>query len=127
MKAVLKELVSPDIDFDTYWPKEEDDFGFLLEATIGPDDAEGGHDYQIFVCSPKWLMKHHEKDDLVWGRHMLIAFEYDLKRIKQKIERFCSRCTGNDWAEMAAKIARIARIGLWEFEDYREYEPPTDH
>lgn len=119
MKAQLKEIISPDIDFKTYWPEVEDEFGFLLEATIGPDNDEGGHDYQIFVCTPKWLLKEHKKDDLVWGRHMLIAFDYDLSRIKGKITEYCDQCTGNDWPEIARKLARI---GHWEFEDYRPYE-----
>jgi hypothetical protein len=123
MKAILKDLISPDIDFDTYWPEDENDFGFLLEATIGPDDADGGHDYQIFVCSPMWLLKRHQKDDLVWGRHLLIAFEYDMPRIRRKIEEYCSQCTGKDWMEIAAKVARI---GQWEFEDYTDYEPHTE-
>ncbi|MCE5197984.1 immunity 8 family protein [bacterium] len=73
----------------------------------------------MFVCTPKWLLKQYKKDDLVWGRHMLIAFEYNLQRIRKKIEDYCSRCTGDEWMEIAAKIAMV---GQWEFGEYNEHE-----
>ena len=118
MKAVLKEIISPDIDFKTYWPEDEDDFGFLLEATIGSSDTEGGDYFQIFVCTPKWIQKNHQIDDLIWGRHMLIALKYDLNGIQKKVADYCDQCEGKDWTEIALKLSRI---GFWEFEDYKPY------
>lgn len=115
MRAVLKELMSPDVDLRTYQPEDEEEFGFLLEVTIGPDDAEGGDLFQIIVCSPKWLMKNHKRDDLIFCQHRLIAFEYNLHRIRQKIANYCSTCVGNDWTEI---VAQLQRIGHWEFGDY---------
>lgn len=120
VRAALKELMSPDVDLRTYQPEDEEEFGFLLEATIGPDDVEGGDLFQIFVCSPKWLMKNHKRDDLIFCQHRLIAFECNLRRIEQRIADYCSTCVGKDWMEV---VVQLQRIGEWEFENYKEHEP----
>ena len=42
MQAALKDLYSTDIaDAETYLPDEEDNFGFVLRAMVGPLDGAG--------------------------------------------------------------------------------------
>jgi hypothetical protein len=54
MQAVLKSLHSPDVyDLKTYLPDEEDNFGFLLEASIGSANGEAADIFSIMVCTPK--------------------------------------------------------------------------
>jgi hypothetical protein len=53
----------------------------------------------------------------MWGRHMLIVPDYDLKKIRAIIAQYSISCEGKDW-EAVAKL--LSRIGRWEFEDYRK-------
>ncbi|MGM3186641.1 Imm8 family immunity protein, partial [Musicola paradisiaca] len=51
---MLKNLGVNSADFspETYKPEEGDCFGLWINLCIGPDDQEGGHDYQLFICTP---------------------------------------------------------------------------
>jgi hypothetical protein len=71
------------------------------------------------VCTPDWIKKHYLYQDeslSAWGRHLLIVFHYDHEKIKNKLIQYLDSCTGRDWMEVAQKVARI---GAWEFEDYK--------
>ena len=120
MRARLESLHSPDIDIETYWPEDEKIFGFLVEATIGQEDRRGGDLFQIMVCSPDWLKTQHQDRKAMWGRHMLIVFEYDLDAIKGFINSYVEQCSGDNWLPIAQKLNRVAS---WEFEDYQHYKP----
>ena len=115
MRAHLKHLHSPDVDFRDYWPAKEDNFSFLLQAMIGPEGSDASESFDIVVCTPKWLSANC--NDPMWGRHMMIVPSYDLEKIKQTITSYCSSCVGNDWESIAVLLSRI---GKWEFEDYRK-------
>lgn len=115
MKAKLKRLHSPDVDLNTFCPSEPHNFGFLLQAMIGPADQEGEESFDIQVCTPQWLKSKHSQSDLVFGYHFLFVFEYDLKRIEAKVDKYCERCVGDNWQEIANKLRCI---GKWEFENY---------
>jgi hypothetical protein len=113
MQAVLKGLHSTDLgDVETYMPEEEDNFGFVLRAIIGPLDGEGEESFDIIVCTPKWLMKKYGPSDVLLGLHKLIVFKYDYPRVRGFIEKFLMRCSGNTWEE-------VGLLGQWEFEGYR--------
>ena len=57
MQADLKYVSSIDIDPLSYWPDDEEYFGFFVEAFIGPKGKDSSERFQIFVCSLKWLEK----------------------------------------------------------------------
>jgi len=116
MNAKLKQLYSLDFDLTTYFPPDSYNFGFWLRAMIGPTNQDGEESFDIFICTPEWLKTNHALSDVVWGRHFLIVFEYNLENIKQAISRYCVRCTGSSWQEVAIKLSRM---GYWEFEDYQ--------
>jgi hypothetical protein len=116
MRAILKGISSPDVELATYWPEDESCFGFLIEAQIGPENEKGTDLFQIMVCTPDWIKANYSKRKAVWGRHMLIVFEYDLAEIKSAINRYVERCMADDWHGLALKLSRM---GDWEFEDYQ--------
>jgi hypothetical protein len=118
MRAKLKQLESPDIDLESFWPQNVDSFGFPLRAMIGPEGEDGEESFDFFVCTPDWLKSHHEKTAVIFARHLLIVFEYDISKIRNHISRYCERCIGEDWQDIATKLARVGR---WEFEDYLPY------
>jgi hypothetical protein len=119
MKAIIKNIdLGSNVGFEEYSPDEATCFGVWIFLTAGPDDAEGGHLFDILVCTPDWLKKVYlsQQGGAVWGRHMLIVFRYDPEQIKNEISKYLEQCEGKDFWEMAQKIARI---GFWEFEDYK--------
>jgi hypothetical protein len=84
MRPVIKAIHSPDIfDFSTHVPEDTQNFCFLLEIDVGPADEEGADTFDIVVCTPKWLSEHYNREDILVGRHYLIAFEYNFSRIIQ--------------------------------------------
>jgi len=115
MRAQLKRLHSPDVDLENYWPDDPSCFGFLLQAFIGPEDEQGAESFSFTVCSPRWL-EQNAGENVRFGANHLILTEYDLGKIEQHLNRYCERCVGNSWQEIAAKVAKV---GQWEFEDYR--------
>jgi len=117
MNAALKRLHSPDVhDLRTFVPEVCDDFGFLLQAMIGPAGLDGEESFDIQVCTPKWLGDHHDRSAVVVGRHHLIVFEYNYERLAHFISEYCAKCSGRTWQEIAM---RLGRLGRWEFEEYQ--------
>ena len=118
MRAALRRLHSPDVfDLVNYQPDPADDFGFLLQALVGPEGGVGEESFDFVVCTPKWLERRRKKSDVIFGRHHLIMFEYDYDRLLRTIEHLCDSAEGNSWDEIATKLARF---GKWEFEDYKD-------
>lgn len=117
MKAIIRSYDSPDVfNLEEYHPPSQDVFGFLLELFVGPEDTEWEESFGVMVVSPKWLEANHKHDELIIGRHYLIAFEFNFDRIIGFLRDFVHNCDGSNWEEVAAKVARI---GHWEFEDYQ--------
>ena len=116
MEAVLKGLHSADIDVETYVPDEEDNFGFVLQAMVGPMDEQGAESFDVTVCTPKWLAGRYGTSEILLGLHKLIVFRYDYVRLRQFIEKYLARCSDDSWDKVAHKIGLL---GQWEFEGYR--------
>jgi hypothetical protein len=117
MKAQIQKYHSPDTpDLATYIPKEPDCFAVLLQIMIAPEESEGEESFDVLVCTPKYLEKKLEHGMPLFGRHMLIVKTYSWPQIRHSIEEYCNSLEGQDWSELAAKLARVA---AWEFEDYR--------
>jgi hypothetical protein len=117
MKAEIKYLHSPDVsDLQKYMPDLEDDFGFLVQMIIGPQGNEGEESFDIFICTPKWLMSNYRADDIVFGLHFMIVFEFDYQKIQKKLYEFVESTDGKTWEELCLKIGFI---GKWEFQDYQ--------
>jgi len=117
MQAVLKSLHSPDVyDLKTYLPDEEDNFGFLLEASIGSANGEAADIFSIMVCTPKWLMETYRPSDMMLGLHKIIVFKYDYVQLQHFIEKYLRHCSGDTWEEIARKVSLL---GQWEFENMR--------
>lgn len=120
MRASIRRFHSPDIsDLGTYKPEKADTFGFLLQVIVGPAGLEGEESFDIEVCTPKWLLQNYGQDDIVFGRHHIVVFEYQYDRFVDAITSYVETCEGASWDEVAQKLSEIGR---WEFEDY---SPPA--
>ena len=116
MRAELKRIHSPDVaDLETFRPAKDDDFGLLLQLVVAPKNGEGEESFDTMLCTPKWLIRNHQKSDIVFGRHHLIVFEYNYPEIQNELKRFVESVEADNWDEITTEIGRIGR---WEFEDY---------
>ena len=115
MRAELKELYSLDFDLTSYFPEDPNNFSFWIRAMIGPENEEGSESFDFKVCTPEWLQDNHSSEDVIFGRNLLLVFEYDFDRIQNYLSRYCNKCSGNNWREISTKLSRV---GSWEFEDY---------
>ncbi|WP_458371663.1 immunity 8 family protein [Pseudomonas lactis] len=114
MRAIVKGISNDVFDINTYQPKKSDNFYLNLRVRIGLESSQGADDFELFVCTPKWL------DESLWeprlGRGMLIVREYSLKEIEGFIYDCVSRSEGASWADIAMKLGRVFS---WEFDDYQ--------
>jgi hypothetical protein len=114
--AQLKRLHSPDIQDLRNWIPESKEFAILLQIMAGPEGSPGEESFDVTLCTPAWIKNQVEREGVITGRHLLIIADYDYGQVNGYISRYLTTCTGNTWQEVAAKIARL---GHWEFEDYR--------
>jgi len=120
LQAKLKQVHSPDVwDLQKYQPEVADNFSFLLELSVSTTESEAADNFDIFVCTPEWLKQHHKTDDIVVGRNRLIIFEYNYDRLINFLTKYCSKCSGDTWEEIAEQMSRLAK---WEFEDFHRAE-----
>jgi hypothetical protein len=118
MNAELKRVHSPDIcNLENYHPECSDNFGFLLQAMIGPAGEDGEESFDIEVCTPKWIENNLGVDGVLIGMHYLIVREYNYQNIVHAIEKFLLDCSGTSWSEVSKKVSRL---GSWEFEAYED-------
>lgn len=116
MKPVIKAILSPDIeDLADYLPEEADNFGFLLQLLIGPENEQGMESFQVMVCTPKWFAGRYANDSFVLGRYHLMVFKYDYDALIGFITLNVANSRGENWQEIGNKLSRFA---YWEFEDY---------
>jgi hypothetical protein len=119
MKAELRQLHSPDAPhLEDFVPPNPEDFGMLVEASIGATDEEGEDLFGFIVCTPAWLARQVAQSGYLMVRNHLVVNRYDLELIRGAIQDLCSDATGSDWNSVAKYLARF---GKWEFEDYREF------
>jgi len=117
MKPVLKSIFTyTGQDILEYAPEIKDNFCVLLHITIGPDDQDGGHDYNLRICSPVWLEHTAQHEGAIWGRHLLIAPTFDSVKLRSEIEKIIAYCGRTNWAETSVILSRFF---AWEYEDYQ--------
>jgi|ERR1044071_1200900 hypothetical protein len=116
MRAAIRRLHSPDIDdLARYQPTEPDRFGFLLQIFVGPENGPGEESFDVVVCTPLWILDRYSREEIVEGRHMLVVFEYNYRRLEEFINAKVAHAVGATWEDVAMLLSRLGR---WEFEDY---------
>jgi hypothetical protein len=117
IRVEVKRLHSPDVhDLATYVPDDPENFGILVQVMAGPAGGEGEESFDMVVCTPDWLRNQLGPTDIKMGRHYLLVKQYDFAALARFVKNFAAECSGATWHEAAL---RLARLGKWEFEDYR--------
>ena len=116
MRAELKSLSSSDIDPSTYWPEDNEHFGFALDAVIGVEGEDAGDVFSFLVGTASWLALYRSKfKGCTFGQGTIIVNEYDFATIKALISDLCERTHGVSWEEIAPKLSKF---GSWEYEGF---------
>lgn len=115
VRAEVKGFRSADLDSGR--SEDPTDVHVAIELDVGPADEPGEEQFQIVVISPTALAREVDNSPILIGRHYLIVRELDLPAIRRFLKDRIEAMESDTWPELAA---RIGRLGLWEFEDYRE-------
>jgi hypothetical protein len=100
-------------------PAEPDAFAFVARLYVGPSDGPDEESFDLTVCSPEWLAAQSRNESFIDGRHHVIinADQFDQRRLQRWLEQRVMSVEAATWPEVGE---RLARLGYWEFEDYRE-------
>ena len=101
-------------------PANATDFSVWVTVSVGPIGKINADLFRIEVCTPRNLATQIDEKGPVWGRHKLIVRAFDPAAIILAVQRYLEGCSGADWIEVGSKVARI---GHWEFEDYKPSLP----
>ncbi|MEG3155312.1 Imm8 family immunity protein [Sphingomonas sp. RB1R13] len=115
MNAELRALVTVEHEPIITAQPEADAFCVALRALVGPSGSPGEESFDFSVCSPAWLEAELKSSNMIGGRFLLITRTFDVRRIEDYVRRRIGEATGEDWPEVAGKIARWSH---WELEDY---------
>ena len=102
---------------ESHKPVDSENFSLILRLIVGPRGQPGEESFDITICTPASLAEECAASGFVLGRHRLIVSAHDPSHIMNAVRNLVARCSGLSWAEVGSKLARIA---LWEFEDYQE-------
>ena len=118
MRARVRRFHSPDVDdIESFVPEAPSCFALLWQVIAGPADSDGEESFDIEILTPSALASRLASGSILSGRHKLFVFEYDYDRIASWITKQVENVEAGSWSDVAGKVARI---GLWEFEDYAE-------
>jgi len=113
MKYLLKNIDICGYELEEYPIKDKTFFGLSVYFTIESHEGEGGSDYQVFVCTPKWIEKEVKWRRSMWGKNLLIVDVFDKDIILNAIFGVIHELSKCEKFE-----EKMAQYAQWEFENY---------
>jgi hypothetical protein len=117
MRAQLKSL---DLDPDpATLPGVPAEFALRARMLVGPADGPGEESFDITVCTPEWLAQTCRKVGGIYNplHHLVVDFEeFDKRALHALLAARVQEVQADTWTTVGE---RLARLGYWEFEDYR--------
>ena len=117
MRASVLSIESYDVPDLESWRPRGDDWSLGVTVLAGPYGEPGEESFDITVCGPGWIANQARAERIIMGRHTLIMDGFDFAVLTRFITDWVAQCTGESWSDVAEKVARL---GQWEFEDYKE-------
>lgn len=116
MRVSVRYFISPDVDLEAFWPDNEDNFSFLLQALVGPAGGEGEESVQFLVCTPQAIQeKVTQERGILFGRSLVIVSSPNISSILDAIRSRIESIEAASWKEVGV---HLARLGIYEFEDF---------
>jgi hypothetical protein len=118
---IIPEIKSLTIDGklfnQNFAPPNGEKFSLQIRLIAGPKEGAGEESFDFTICTPKWLDENLKEGDVLVGRHYIFVKQYNYAQIRSRIEKVVNSSSAESWQQVGAKLGRL---GLWEFEDYRE-------
>lgn len=84
---------------------------------IGPSDGPGEESFDLTVCTPEWLAQATGDGFYDARHHVIVNFaSFDQNALRRWLAGRVESVQARTWHEIGE---RLARMGYWEFEDYR--------
>lgn len=119
MRAAVKVWTIQHDHLECVQVTDPSDVGEWIRVMAGPAGEAGEESFDLLVCTPAWLAREVAKNGPQVGRHYLIVESWDAARVRSIVTHLFERETAENWPRLGEKLARL---GHWEFEDYRPYE-----
>lgn len=116
MRASVHAFISADVDIDSYVSLDPENDAVAVQMLIGPAGEASEESFDVLVCTPGWLRADVIENGPRIGRHLLIIEPFDLRFACDFLRARVESMVASDWEELGGQIARL---GYWEFEDYR--------
>lgn len=113
-KPVLKNINFGTVNLEAYSPEIPHNFFVWLTLLIGPAGAEGGHLFQVGICTPTWLAHLLSREHICYLKNMLLVENFDFSLIQRKIAGIVDSSERATWEE---SVQVLARYFSWEFEN----------
>jgi Immunity protein 8 len=108
--ARIKALHSPDVEAGSN-PADVDNCSVVVQATIGPEDFDGGDVFNFLVTTPSALASSETR----WGRGILIVQSFSWSEIERMLARLVAHAQRPTWEETARNLNKELH---WEFDGY---------
>ena len=113
-KPVLKYINFGTVNLEAYSPEIPHNFFVWLTLLIGPAGAEGGHLFQVGICTSTWLAHQLSREPVYCLKNMLLVESFDFSLIKRKITEIVDSSERATWEE---SVQVLGRYFAWEFEN----------
>jgi hypothetical protein len=119
MRACIVRILADDGPIAEYRPADPSRVDVIVRMLVGPCGAAGEESFDVRVLSVAMLADElGGSGRVVDGRHTLLVREWSGSALIEYLERAVSACVADRWESLAEKLARI---GAWEFEDYKPF------
>jgi hypothetical protein len=115
-KPILKGIDFGKEDLSVFVPEIPHNFCIWLTLSIGPDDAEGSHFFQVGICTTMWLAHQLSIKKILTLRHMMIVENFNIALITKTIGEIVDSSVRSSWDE---SVQVLCRYFSWEYEDYQ--------
>jgi hypothetical protein len=115
MRAELKSLnLDPD---PSTLPANPAEFSLRARMIVGPPEGPGEESFDVTVCTPEWLANAASSGFYDARHHVVVNLgAFDQNALHTWLARRVQSVQADTWHEIGE---RLARLGHWEFEDYR--------
>lgn len=116
MKAEIKSFFWVDVEPEQLAENTVRASFVIASLEVGPIGEPGADLFYAEFSTSGWLADALSYEPVVSGRHRYFVQEIDLSRLRVFLEKTIHSLEGDTWSAIATQLARVM---MWEFEDYR--------
>ena len=113
---ILRSVSSSEIDFDNWYPLDEENVSISLDLEIGySDDNDSSNMFYVSIITPYALKLKETQNIVLVKNRTLVISNYCRTAILNAIQEILGECSRSTW-EQSCEV--LQRYFLWEYEDY---------